>query len=214
MDWIRHITEDEQHIVQDVYETCLAYQMMDKVNDIYWYNVYSDLQYHIQSSNIDELEQFIEVLGQELFPQWTRRSIVSVCIIVAPLEMTGNQPWHIDYTGREGHCFIPLTPLTLLNSTQFIRKKWTDDELQKLQSASFPDLERLMQCVNTSTINVEQVVCKEYSILRMQPGTVHRGVMNQGTRERVMLCIVFNDDHIVINEPVITTFDQIQLNTS
>jgi hypothetical protein len=135
-------------------------------------------------------------------------------MIISPPGMTENQPWHVDYTGTEGHCFIPLTPLTLLNSTQFVRTNWTGDGLLQVQAASHIHLQNLMQYADMSSIEVGQLVCEAYSVLRMVPGTLHRGIANQDTFTRIVFCIVFNDAHIPINEPTITTFGHLSLSGS
>lgn len=50
-------------------------------------------------------------------------NIVSYGFIISPAGGTVDQRFHYDYTHTSSNLFVPLTKLTPLNATQFLRKR-------------------------------------------------------------------------------------------
>ena len=42
-------------------------------------------------------------------------------------------------------------------------------------------------------MKVSQLICREFSVLCMKRGTIHRGIANRGSTDRVMLCILVDE---------------------
>lgn len=208
MDWIRRASEHERDIADGLYAACLASTLgREQSAEAYWYNVWSDGKYNISVKDVNGLQAFLEILTAELFPEWSCRSLVSVSIIVSPVGMRTTQPWHLDYTGTEGHCLIPMTPFTTGNATQFVRGQWTGPVLEHLKTVTgVPLLEEVLQRSDREFVEMSQVICPSYSVLRMVPGTLHRGIANMESFDRVMLCIVVNTSPIVIAESAVSSF--------
>src|SRR5262245_24865147 len=103
------------------------------------------------------------------------------------------QPWHVDYTMDYSTIFIPLSKLTTQNCLQYAV---LSPDLPRTASDAFAadldviDLDALVEA--GGYVSVRQLLARPFSIIKMDFGTIHRGVANTGDFERTVFWISVN----------------------
>lgn len=100
------------------------------------------------------------------------------------------QEWHIDYTHDYSTIFIPLSPLTPLNSLQYV--VLPHDLPRSIYEAATIDLDNVdveRLCRESPWVSVRQLIAKPFSVIAMEFGAIHRGIANAGSYDRVMFWI-------------------------
>lgn len=193
---IGNLDNNIRDLIDSAYKNCLDYLGQDQYNNIIakktvsWINLWQykkeDSHNKLLFRNIDNLCDWIFKYVAEKFENTLKAFRIQY--IINP---TGSkaQRWHIDYNRDFSALFIPLTPLDINNSTQFITlPKNLDKKLysKATENPHYVDVEYLKQ--NCESLIISQLSCPAFSILYMEPGTIHRGVANIG-QTRPMLCI-------------------------
>jgi hypothetical protein len=100
------------------------------------------------------------------------------------------QPWHVDYTMDYSTIFIPFSKLTPQNCTQYAVLPSTAPIAARERMAANLDVIDLDALVEAcGHVSVRQLLARPFSILKMDFGTLHRGVANTGDFERIMFWI-------------------------
>jgi hypothetical protein len=110
--------------------------------------------------------------------------------VVNPSGSKQHQVWHIDYATDCAAIWVPLTPFTHKNATQFISLPHEAPKEVLTQVASDVDevdLDLLEQAV--SHLTIKQIAAQPMSILHMGRGTIHRGIPNSGRDDRLAFYI-------------------------
>jgi hypothetical protein len=128
----------------------------------------------------------------EVYADWPERHVLASSFIVNPAGHPDAQPVHCDYTGTASTLCVPRTPVSLRNATQFIRQPLQRARLD--HKAELGSLEDILEAEGCDAIEVTQLVCRPFCLLRLLPGTPHRGIGNGDTYDRVLLCVTV-DDH-------------------
>lgn len=165
--------------------------------EIFWINLWQD------PDDVDEASDITPISDREIagaLDRWCRKAARKYCerkaiidgygFVVNPKGTTQHQAWHIDYTTDAACIFIPLTPLTDRNATQFITlpSDTPDDVLEQLASdVDQVDVDALIRQLDC--VDVHQLVANPMSILYMGRGTIHRGIPNGGADHRVVFYI-------------------------
>ncbi len=103
------------------------------------------------------------------------------------------QRWHVDYTLEYSTIFIPLSRLTPENSTQYAVLPPNTPAAARARVVANLDVVDLAALVDSCDyVSVRQLLAPPFSIIRMDFGTIHRGVANTGDFERVMFWISVN----------------------
>ena len=100
------------------------------------------------------------------------------------------QEWHIDYTHDYSTIFIPLSPLTPLNSLQYV--VLPEDLSGAVYDAATADLDNVdvnRLCRESPWVSVRQLIAPPFSVIAMDFGAIHRGIANTGGYDRVMFWI-------------------------
>jgi hypothetical protein len=118
------------------------------------------------------------------------------------------QPWHVDYTMDYSTIFIPLSKLTTENCLQYAV---LSPELPRAARDAFAadldviDLDALVEA--GGYVSVRQLLARPFSIIKMDFGTIHRGVANTGDFERIVFWISVNRSRERLPvEPVVEIF--------
>eukprot|EP00195_Chlamydomonas_chlamydogama_P016872 CAMPEP_0202890060 /NCGR_PEP_ID=MMETSP1392-20130828/578_1 /ASSEMBLY_ACC=CAM_ASM_000868 /TAXON_ID=225041 /ORGANISM="Chlamydomonas chlamydogama, Strain SAG 11-48b" /LENGTH=265 /DNA_ID=CAMNT_0049573545 /DNA_START=219 /DNA_END=1016 /DNA_ORIENTATION=+ len=103
------------------------------------------------------------------------------------------QFFHIDYNMGYSNLFVPLNALTVDNSTQYIvlphgtPKELIDEalsDMRNVQLSPFTDTAR-----GGLGYSARQRVAPPFSVLRMEPGTIHRGIACNGPETRILFYV-------------------------
>jgi hypothetical protein len=153
--------------------------------------------------------------GAEELGRWTRSLVDQIYagegvqfdgygFIINPLQ-SKTQPWHVDYTMDYSTIFIPLSRLTTHNCTQYaVLPPDAPEAARRTIAADLNaiDFEALTEAC--PFVSVRQLLARPFSIIRMDFGTVHRGVANTGDFERIMFWIsVSRSRELLPVEPVV-----------
>ena len=153
----------------------------------------------------DEAEEDSDIMGisdpkiAKALDKWCRKAARKYCGRNAIIDGYGfavnprgsqYQPWHIDYATDCANLFIPMTPFTNKNATQYIAlpSNTPEDVLEQVASDTDKvDVDALERGIDYLVI--QQVVARPMSILYMGRGTIHRGIPNTGDDDRVVFYI-------------------------
>jgi phosphatidylglycerophosphate synthase len=122
-------------------------------------------------------------------------------LIVNPVG-SRTQEWHIDYNRDYSTVFIPISEITPENALQYVVCPEAPRDL--------PDLDRIDLAPLAAVspwLSVRQLIAAEWSVLRMDFGTIHRGIANTGAHDRSMFWIsVKKHGDLLPPEPVLQAF--------
>jgi hypothetical protein len=95
--------------------------------------------------------------------------------------------------------FIPLTKLTPLNATQYLS---IDYKNLKLDENLYFDgaIQDIMKAEQMSYIQVSSMIAEPFSVLKMLPRTLHRGISNPEDYDRVLFFVHVDRELIDIKE--------------
>jgi hypothetical protein len=200
----RVCTDSEREMLSKTFETCqriLNIQDSMKAGDereINWTNLYSEGRYHPDRDQIptfSQLEKFVHDIIVENYEADDPRHIISYGFIIGPKNGTINQEWHHDYAAGVSNIMIPMTRDTTNNATQFIRlphggmKTFQDDASREYKinnNQSYPPPHELLAREETTHMEVSQVISEPFSILKLMPNVIHRGIANKEDYDRVL----------------------------
>ena len=93
------------------------------------------------------------------------------------------QKWHFDYRGRTENIFVPLSPFTLNNGTEYV--EWVAPEagpaMLERYVALFSDTEQadLSALSEAAPHRVVRLTARPFEVLHMPRGLLHHGVENR-----------------------------------
>lgn len=100
------------------------------------------------------------------------------------------QSFHLDYTIDYSTIFVPLTEISHHNAVQYVIPSPSTSSNMLLESIKNPD------CVDLSYLlkdggfySVRQCIAKPFTLLKMDFGTIHRGISNKDTYDRLMFYV-------------------------
>jgi len=155
--------------------------------------------------------------GLEELDFWTRQAVIEHYGPKVELDGFGficnpmgsrTQAWHLDYRLDYSTLFIPLTPVTTQNATQFVSVAPNVDHsvyTKALANLDTVDVAYLQD--NSDYICVQQMLARPFSMLKMNFGTIHRGISNTGDYVRVVFWIsVVKDKRLLPEEKAFVDF--------
>jgi hypothetical protein len=102
------------------------------------------------------------------------------------------QEWHVDYTADYSTIFIPLTEISVENAMQYaVLPRSLTREAYREATANLDrvDLQALVQA--GEWVSVRQLLAKPFSLIKLDFGTIHRGIANTGDYDRVLFWVSF-----------------------
>lgn len=158
--------------------------------EIFWINLWqrSAPDTTLPLTGAAELAPWVAALVEHAYGD-TRPRLDGYGFIVNPVGSRA-QPWHVDYTLDYSTIFIPLTRLTTQNATQYAVLPASLPARLRQQAFAYLDNIDLDALVATAGhLSVRQLLARPGAIIKMDFGTLHRGVANTGDFERVMFWI-------------------------
>lgn len=208
MEVIRSCTDEEKILISDSFQSLQAIHTVD-MKELYWINVFLNGKLCTPFPQADDLESFVKTMVDTVYADWKERHILSVSFVINPIQSAKDQKFHCDYTYTSSNLFIPLTKVTHLNATQFIRTPLKHSRMDQNNNFSGGDIFEIMKEEGTRSLEVGQVVCEPYSIIHLHPFTPHRGIRNLDNYARVLLCVAVDSfHHEVAEETVFKELDE------
>jgi len=193
----RPLTADEQKLVSDSFEASKHMAVpKDVAGELYWLNYYVDREFVVEFPLRDQFHEWVVKTLDEVYHDWPEYHILSYGFIISPPHGTVDQRFHYDYTHTSSNLFIPLTKLTPLNATQFLRKPLNAhyEDIQWLG-----DADDLMN-KEGRPIEIHQLIVPPMSLIQLLPGTPHRGIANRDNYTRVLFFCTVDRKWYKINE--------------
>jgi hypothetical protein len=160
--------------------------------EIFWLNLW---QHEDDIENGAEIMRLSESAVAEALDRWCRSAVEKYCERGAIMDGYGfvvnpvgsrHQPWHVDYTTDAAAIWIPITPFTEKNATQFLTlPSDTPEEVLDQVAAGVDEVDVEALARGVDYLAVQQIVAKPMSVLYMGRGTIHRGIPNTGDDHRI-----------------------------
>lgn len=196
---MRMCTEAERSFIKQEHDQLVKSPKIEAGGGvIYWNNLYINGAWLADYAKKAEMEALVNSLLREFYPR-QKRYLRSCGFITSPANSKKSQAWHYDYSAGTSNLFIPLVDTTPRNATQFIR----GERPEPLPvSQCFPPPNHLLSAKseNLNAVEMSQVVCKAYSILKMFPCVMHRGIQNGENHDRVLFFVSSDDVPISLEE--------------
>src|SRR5689334_10705077 len=137
-------------------------------------NLYLNRAFMVEHPLQRELHAWMTGNVAQLYSEWPETHVLAYGFITNPAGNPDGQPFHCDYGETSSNLFVPLTRVSLLNAAQFIRQPLTRAKLD--HKAELGSLEDILDAEGCDAIEVVQLVCRPYSLIRLLPNTPHRGI--------------------------------------
>lgn len=203
----RSCTEEEKQILLETFATCKSL-IKDKEGDssvaskeISWFNLYSEGEYHPFIDQIPTFPAFKKLVMQlieENYAPDDPRYILSYGYITGPKNGEKSQTWHHDYCKGVSNIFIQLQQDTTNNATQFIRrpdrgqpKSFNVDDYENNYGNGnyYPPPHEMLDREGVTHLEVTQIIARPFSVVKLMPNVIHRGIANKEDYDRNMFFI-------------------------
>jgi phosphatidylglycerophosphate synthase len=169
--------------------------------DIFWINIWqrSGTAEKMPVDRVDELDAWARDLVDRHYAG-DDVEIDGYGMIVNPAGSRA-QEWHVDYISGYSTIFIPMSELTPENALQYA--------VLGAPPGNLPDLDLVdLQAIARGSpwVSIRQLLAPEWSLLRMDFGTIHRGIRNTGSYDRNVFWIsVKKRGELLPPEPTLQT---------
>jgi hypothetical protein len=199
MELVRRLDEDERRLLRSAFEACRA-GIPKGARTIHWVNLYMNGGLTVDHPLQQALHQWVTRTVAEVYAEWPEVHLIAYSFLVNPAGNTDGQPFHMDYSATSSNLFVPLTPMSLLNATQLIRQPLS--RARPNERVEFGTVEDILDAEGCDVLEVTQMVARPFTLLRLLPGTPHRGIGNGADHDRVSLCVTVDDHHHDLAETV------------
>jgi hypothetical protein len=162
---------------------------------IVWFNLFHNGKFEAEYALRATLDMWVHDLLREFYPK--PRTILSYGFINSPRRGGSSQGWHYDYAPTVSNLFVPMTLVTHRNATQFVRGAL---RTPMPESQYFPEPHTLLDDEGVTHMEVCQVVCKPFAILKLFMSIMHRGIANGEDYDRLLFFVSTNDTELDIGE--------------
>jgi hypothetical protein len=192
MELVRRLDEDEESLLRSAFEACQP-AMPASTRSIHWVNLYLNGELTVDHPFQRALHAWVTRTVAELYADWPEVHLLSYSFVVNPAGNPDGQPFHWDYAPTSSNLLVALTPVSALNATQFIRRPLVRAAANA--GGEFGTAEDILDAEWWDALEVTQLVQRPFTLVRLLPGTPHRGIGNGGDYDRVMFCVTV-DDHL------------------
>lgn len=205
---VRSLSDAEILLLEEVYCEARArlgssWKETSDRKEVFWINIWQ------RTAN----QKLLSLKQADALHRWARELIAASYGPDAILDGYGfainppgsrSQEWHLDYSVDDASLFVPMTPLTTHNAPQYIvLPPSLPDELhaRATQNPDVVDVDLLVR--EAPYVSVRQLLAKPFSLLRLDFGTIHRGIANGETSERVIFfASARRTDALIPEEPL------------
>lgn len=205
VEFMRRCTQDERELLTRVSGTHNT--KLPAGARIQWHNVFVDGKYTIElGQDQSAFDVLVWRLAKEAYPHFKPLKVLSVSFLTSPANGKYTQRWHYDYYGTEAHIIVNMSPLTPDNSTQTIELGMeATKDLHNLLTDTAVDLNQIFDKQGQDFVLTTQLACREFSVLKINRGTIHRGIANRGSDDRRILCILVDERCYPLHEKAYNT---------
>jgi hypothetical protein len=196
---VRRLDPEESSLLVRAFEA-LREGMPASTREIHWVNLYLNGALTVDHHLREALHAWVTRIVAEVYADWPEVHLITYSFIVNPAGSQEGQPFHCDYAPTSSNLFVPLTEVSVRNATQFIRQP-----LQRTvpnERVEYGTLEDILDAEGWDAVEVTQLVPRPFTLLRLLPGTPHRGIGNGEDYDRVMFCVTLDVQPHVLEESV------------
>jgi hypothetical protein len=199
MEIIRKLDDEEASLLRAAFEACRP-GLPASTQAIHWVNLYLNGELTVPHPTQRALHEWVTRTVAEVYADWASIHLVTYSFIVNPAGNRDGQPFHCDYAPTSSNLFVPLTQVSELNATQFIRQPLLRSVPN--EKIEYGTAEEILDAEGWDALEVTQVVPRPFTLLRLLPGTPHRGIGNLADYDRVMFCVTVDDHPYELAESV------------
>jgi phosphatidylglycerophosphate synthase len=205
------MTEEERRTLEAAYAS-LNPATRDKLNacienkEIFWLNMWQ--RTGGQERPKDALDAMVTAMMEKYYAD-DGSVLDGYGLIVNPLD-SKTQPWHLDYGVDYSSLFIPMTEIGAHNAAQYLVFPAPIPDEVFAQATRDPDnVDLSVFTANGVSYSVRQAIAPVFNVLKMDYATIHRGIANQGTDNRVVFWVSTkrNADELIPEEPETIAID-------
>ncbi len=194
------LPDEDQRTLTEAFEQLKAsmgvdYQRQTAAGEIFWLNVWQiDPNGERMSLADPALDQRLKNLSTGLRDKFCEAGAImnGYGYIVNPVGSKG-QVWHIDYTTDAAVLWIPVSPYTEHNATQFVRlPPNTPSEVLEDIASYVDEVDMDDVCRRVPLVEFCQIAAHPMEMLYMGRGTIHRGIPNTGDSDRIGFYVSVN----------------------
>ena len=165
-----------------------------KAGEHFWVNIWqrSGDGGHLPITEIQELDRWARTLVDCCYATSRWHAMVTG-LMVNPVG-TRAQGWHLDYGADYSTLFIPLSDLTPENATEYAvcldaaAVAARDKALSGLDHG-YATIDLSSLAATGGSVSIRQLIAPPFSVLRMDFGTLHRGIPNTGDFDRILFWV-------------------------
>ena len=175
--------------MQHDWDICLAGKK------VFWVNLWQ------RSGNgekmaIDHIEA-VDALARSMVEKYYGKDKVELDgygLIVNPVG-SKEQAWHLDYTTDYSTILIPLTRVTPNNMVQYLVLPPTFSAEERAKLVSDPNEVAFdLLAAHCDYVSVRQLIARPFSVIKMDFGTIHRGIANTSGDDRLLFWVSVKKD--------------------
>lgn len=185
----------EQALLRDAYEIAVQdlaeeWRVRRAAREIFWINLWQsgDRKKGREVGEDVALDRWVRRMVAEAYPH-EATEVDGYGFGINPVG-SRTQAWHLDYTLDYANLFIPIEPFTVKNGTQYLELSTTlpeDTFRRAIADPDIVDVEALLS--RKGAANVRQLLAEPYTVLKMDFGTIHRGITNGEAYDRAMFWV-------------------------
>ena len=199
MEIVRRLDEDEGGLLREAFAACRP-GMPASTSAIHWVNLYLNGQLTVPHPTQRALHAWVTRTVAEVYADWPDVHLITYSFIVNPAGNRDGQPFHCDYAPTSSNLFVPLTPVSVENATQFIRRPL--ERAVPNERVEYGTAEEIIEAEGWESLEVTQLLPRPFTLVRLLPGTPHRGIGNGADYDRVMFCVTVDERPHALEETV------------
>lgn len=207
---IRRCGKEEIELIDEAYKKLVNEGLLTtEDSEINWYSVYMNKDLTVPKN--DFWIRFHNTI-QKIFYETERKEekMFSYGFLVNPVNSQKDQFYHFDYAGKTGSLFISMVYHTTENSTQylsdFVPESKPDLGPRNYNCYGYSDIE-LLEKEDADFLEVSQIICRPYIIMKGGKRTIHRGIKNRTKTARPVFYMNFGSHEYTVNEPARHSFE-------
>lgn len=180
-----------------------------------WLNLFQQGRWlHTFGDRQPEVEALAKAIALEMCPYYEKLHCTSISLFMSP---QGCEPqfWHVDYTGTETNIALTLTPWVKENGMEFMKGEISDVDFQAFRRGLVKDGEpgdgvpelrsnsgllKYAADRGFKNLSLNQCLCDKHMLVRMAPGTIHRGIPNTSGYHRCYMLLVMDEQPMILND--------------
>ncbi len=198
MELVRRLTPDERALIEGVHAETRARLEEGRAQEIYWLNLFLNRRHRVAFARQAELERWVLGLVRATYDDWPEVHVLSYGFIVNPAGATREQKFHCDYSYTSSNLFVPLTRVTLANAPHYLKRPLERARMNEIDIIG--DIDDIMDAEGVDAIEVTQLVCRPFTLVRLLPDTPHRGIANSADHDRVMFWVTVDQQWHALKE--------------